>query len=72
MEKITVYTVNGKFVKIGENKKNGSLFSYRLVKDINRASYFTKLSSAKSWLTAIKAKYPTAELKEVELVLKVK
>lgn len=60
-----VYTYKDKFVTINKsNLKRG------LTRNIEKASYWNSKSIAIPWGSMIRAKYPTAELKEAKLTLK--
>lgn len=64
---VYIYKIGDSFLKI-----NNKTISYCKVKNINRASFFDKKSTAKSWLRHILSKYPNAELKKAEIKLELK
>lgn len=60
-----VFTNGSEFVVVGK-----TTMLLRKVKSLEKASYWTKLKNANSWIKYIQAKYPDMELKECILTLK--
>jgi hypothetical protein len=56
-----VYKIGNTYLKISTNKKpTGGMFITTLVKDINKANYWTNKRDAESWM--VDKKYPNAKL----------
>jgi hypothetical protein len=56
-----VYKIGNTYLRISTNKKKtGGTFVITLVKDINRAAYWEKERTAKTWM--VEKKFPNAKL----------
>lgn len=60
-----MYVYNGMYIRISSKTLKASTTD-----DIEKAAYWTDKRNAKSWGSAIKSKYPEAELKEAILTIK--
>ena len=60
---VLVVAVDKKFVKVNKN------IDLTKVSDVENASYWRKKRDLNSWMSAIKKKFPTAEIKNAKLKL---